>query len=1030
VHLYYYSLDIFIKLKLCFMRKFALILSAVFFLGLQALTAQTKTISGEVIDDLGLGLPGVSVVVKGTTNGTVTRPDGAYSINVANDATTLVFTFVGMKTQEIAIAGQSVIDVTLVSDMENLDEVTVIGYGISMKANEKTGAWTKVKTDELEQLSFGSIDQAIQGRVPGMVFSSSGGNPTSENTVIIRGPGTIAGSMNPLYVIDGVPIGNGESVSDVATSFNPLSYLNPNDIASITVLKDAASTSIYGSRGANGVIVVTTKTGKGVDGVKFSFKAETSISDVAFDKREYMSSQEYSDWGDLALNNAGYDYDGWAYELGWDGETNTDWLDAVMRDAPIQQSYNLSALGSTDKSSYRISLGYTDQETLAEFTDYTKYNLSMDIRNQATEKLDIHATQNAAYQIVNGNTVSGSFSAPFFAGVLGLPIDAVYNEDGSYNTDDMSGYYDGWGNPLAQLDDNVNSTKVFSLNGSLGMGYQFMKDLSFDSNFSYNYQNYNEQLYWNADYGDGEDYNGYGYSSKANYFQFNWTNFLRYKKKFNDLHSISVDLGMDYQNTYRQKATMDGDNYSTDDPDLVYASESLSSSEYHENWALWGALLRTSYDYDSKYFAWGSIRRDYATIFAPDYREGYFWSAGLSWNVTREAFMENVSLINRLNLRANYGTSGDTPNTSFTSTEDYSPLVGSSVYGGEPSFEITSSGNDELTWQTTKTLNLGFDVDILDSRLSLSVDRYVKTTSDLILDKPIAYSNGGSNSIYSNVGEIQNRGWEFVLSGTPVKIGDFKMDLILTAAYNKSEVMSLIDGEDISVDGYKRLVVGEEVGSFYTRGWAGVNASDGTPQFYADGTKSEIVDDSGDADYYITGKAFPTWNGSVSTNMTYKGFSLNALFSFATDFSVYNVYNFIEQSDGEYLYANKLVEELNDSWTETNTDAKNPQQIYGGNNGSNDTSDRFLYDGDYIRLKELKLSYKLNKNTLNSIGFFNDVTFYARATNLWTHCFDEDLKVDPESNSSDDYTNFEGKGLYDNVSPVLRTFSLGLTVEF
>ncbi|PQL95862.1 SusC/RagA family TonB-linked outer membrane protein [Apibacter adventoris] len=1016
-------------------------------------------IKGKVQESDGLPSIGSKVEIKGTGTFTRTNDDGEFELSTAKVGDVLVITNLDDQKQEVKATDDLVFKFSapLVSKKETeIDAVTIIG-SIQMNPNEQIGSIASVKSDDLASTPMATVNEALNGKVAGLNFAGNGGQPGAESSTIIRGINSFSGSSNPLYVIDGVPVGRGVDASDLLggyTSFNPLSSIDPNSIESVTVLKDVSGTSLYGAQGANGVILIKTKSGKFNQKTKFSFTTEIGYQDEAFNKHHWMSSEEYIKWGGLAI--AGKDYRNGAldaysdanlakYEaqyrdivtdpsgIGWDGITNTKWDKEIQRNSSTVTQYSFNAVGGGANTSFNIGASYYKNDPLVKFTNFDRTSVNIGLNHKATEKLSFNF--NGSVSNVKTKTYSGgtSYSNPWRAGFANLPFYSVTNPDGSYNTEQLNGF-----NAVELLQSDFLKGDMTTFLGAVGMDYNFIKDFKFTSNFSTQYQMLNEKSWWNQYTGNGKSRNGVLQTSNVRIFDYVWNNFVQYQKRFAEKHNLTIDVGMDYQEHSRRNEYEAGSgfpNYSQ--PELSWASNPLAIDGSKETWTQISYIGRLAYSFDRKYTVTANFRRDGNSTFGEDKKWGNFWNAGLMWTLSNESFLVDSKVINDLKLRANYGISGNAVTAAWGLTQRYRPTLLGATYNDDnaPALYINSAGNKDLKWEQAKQLNVGVDFGFLNKRLKGTIDYYNKKTEDLIALQTIPYTTGGPNSYYANVGSIRNRGLEITLTGVPIKTEDFYWSVTALASTNKSKVLKIAEGANLDAYG-KRLDVGKQAGEYYLYGWAGVNPETGAGRWYTDETKSAITENRNEAKRYYQGHTnVPIWQATLTNEFSYKGFSLSFMFSGSFDYKVYDVLTDLWMSDGYSLGSvNQDRDLLYNSWTPNNPNADNPIQIEGNDTNSRLMSTRFLRKGDHIRLKDVKFSYTFGKETLGDIGI-DAVTIYVRGTNLITWAFDSKLKSDPETVAASStvragYPDFYRRGMYDFSSPLLRTYSFGITVNF
>ncbi len=990
-------------------------------------------VSGVVKDAEGEPLPGAYVESeKGES--VETDVEGNYTIT-ANQGEKLTFSFIGMEDIVKTVSGSSLSVTMGINESNIIEDVTVIGYGVKMEEYEKAGAIATVDAEVFEQTPNVSIDQVLQGEVPGLNLSTNGGQPGASNTVIIRGLGTLSGESNPLYVVDGVILGRGEDNAQLVTTFNPLSSIDPNNIKSVKVLKDAMATSIYGSQGSNGVIIIETKTGRKNQKTQFSFKSETSFSDIAYDKANVYNAQDFVNLAAEGLVNAGYfaDVDAAtataASVLGWDGETDTDWEDVVTRSKGAIFSNNLSMMGGSEKSTFSANVSIYQNKPLVKENKFDRVSGAFRFNHDVSEKLNLDMNMQLSSLHTETPSDGSAFSNPFFAKYTALPTNPVFNEDGSYNTT-LSGLL-RTSNPLGNLERNEVTGDQLRLIGAVKADYEINDFLSFDTQLSGNYQRLNEKLYWNPDFGDGfsGDRNGFGASGDINDFQWSWSNFVRFDKTFAEKHGVKIDLGVEAIEQKIKQKYLEAQNFAGSLTELGAAATKNDASTNTYERSQFSYISRLTYAYDKRYVLNGIFRREGNSKLADKWDN--FWGVGATWNVDREAFF-NKGIVSALVLRATYGETGNDPISDYTKWYDAQRTVGAGFnYGDNPGIVFDNLGNEELTWERTKQWNFGIDYGFFNDRITGAVDYYIKNGEDLFISLPLLPSDGFSNlngtsgnSQLSNAADIRNTGLEVLLKAKVFKGDGFNWTSTATFAYNDNEVIKLPEGEDIR-QGNKILRVGESAGAFYDFGYAGVDAATGEALFYTDGTKSETTNSVNNAERFIQGNSIPVYSASWKNDFSYKGIFLNAMFNYAGDFKVWDRWAFVYDSDGAYATVNQIVR---DRWTPENTDAKYPQYVWGNSSNSNNGS-RYIYDGDYIRLKDLKIGYRLPSDILDQMGI-EALELYVRGTNLWTYTFDDDLYFDPESSSNAYTQKWTGSGVYDLTSPLMKTYSFGIVVGF
>ncbi len=989
-------------------------------------------VSGTVYGADGSPEPDAMVKVVETGAKTITDLDGNFSID-AKIGQTLEVSAGGLQTMKVPIS-EKTLSVNMKANAKELVDVKVFG-SISLDESKKVGSITTVSKDAFESTPVASVDEVLNGKVAGLVFSTNGGQPGSTNIITIRGAGSLIGTLNPLYVIDGVVVGKGSDNGSVIESFNPLSSIDPNSIESVTVLKDASATSLYGARGANGVILITTKKGKFNQKTRFNFSSDLAVQDVAFNGQEFMNASEYLKWGGLAaFNNPANGFatisaaEVWFRDtyVGYDGSTDTDWQKVIQRNNASVNQYNLSAMGGNENTSYRIGASFYQNKPLVINSKFDRLGVNMNIDHKASEKLRFNLM--ASFSNVKNQSYSdgGAFANPWLTRWTIAPVYPVYNADGSYNF--TAGANDDF-NPVAIQNTNFDRGDVNTFLGKAEMDLSFTKYLSFNSLWGTQYQVLNEKQWWNPEFGDGANYNGYVFESNNRYFDWNWTNTLSYKRIFAEKHSAEFYAGIDYQEHTALRFSADGYDFTIPNPYLDNAANQFDSSSDKLKWIQFSYFARVNYTYDNRYVLAAQARKDYNSTLGGYNRDGFFWSIGGSWNIHKESFAP--SIFSNLVLRTNYGVTGNIPyaDNIGDAYNSYTTIGGAGFnYGDDGGLGIALPGNPALSWEEAKQISAGLDFGLFKGRLFGSFDIYDKSTENAIYNAPIPGSTPSTPaSTNQNVATINSKGIEITLGGTPFN-GDFKWNISSNFSYNKTVVDELLDGTLYGAQALKALQAGHEFGEYYTYGWAGVDPANGNPLWYTDETEAATTSNRIAAKPYFQERTpFPKYTAGLNNDFSYKGFTLSIYFAGQFEYSVYDRWQSYVSNDGFYLDYNQTTDALYDSWTSTNTSASNPKQIQGGNNNSRLASTRYLREGDHIRLKDIKLAYSFDQ--LKDAGI-DKLTVYVRGVNLWTYVFDKDLTFDPESNSNAFSPTWYGKGAYDYTSPIMKSISVGMSIDF
>lgn len=1047
-------------------------------------------ISGTVSDaETGESLPAVSIFVKGTSIGVTSNVDGEFEITVPDNSEILVFRFVGYKELELPITGNMTnLDIQLVPDLLMFEDVVVVGYGTQQR-EEVTGSVASIRTEELENIPVSSFENALQGRLAGVNVVEPTGEPGASPEITIRGTGSIGASSGPLYVIDGIPLTrNNDLQVDIqsqrgsfqAPKSNAFSSLNPNDIESIDVLKDASSAAIYGSRGSGGVILVTTKKGdKNANRVTVNmFGGASSV----VNKPDLMNAKELIAYTKDSRNNAylqeiamgnqpanpSYDPNTNAGRpnvgnylipeqyVTWNG-TDTDWLDVVLSSS-VQQNYHVSASGGTDKATYFLSAGYLDQEGIIEGSSYDRYNFRANITYDINDRVKIGSVTNAA--LMNHDRLPAN--APYFGQPPGIiysamvhsPVVAPYNPDGTINQLNNQSYLGGGtttaSNPLAIQKFISEEIKNNRLYGSVYGTVDIMEGLTFKSLVGYDIDDYQSSFYRGTQflYRNQTSPQPFAQSSGANGFNWLWENTLMYTKQLNEDHKIDVLVGYTAQKQENEVNLVTANGFVDDKIPNVGGGIVNGGNVAKSEWALASALTRVNYNYKSKYLAAVTVRSDRASRFGKDNQTGVFPSFSLGWRITEESFMESMDVFNELKLRASYGVAGNFEIGNYSAIS----LLGIGNYpengGIQPGANLSTLGDSELTWETSYQTNFGLDYALLNDRIYGSMDYYFTTTKDLLLPVNIAPSTG-YRSILTNIGEVENEGFEFSITSRNV-VGDFQWSTDFNIATNRNQVNKLgPTGDPILVSGAAGVrhitQIGSAIGSYYGykvdrvyKTQAEIDADNaaapgGDYDTQASATRPgdfRFKDINGDGiinsdDRTILGNYQPDFTYGISNRFNYKNFDLKIFIQGVVGREVLNLTS-RHMLNGEANFNSYAV--LNDRWiSESNPgNGKHPRadRATSQHGNNNRVSSYQVQDGSYVSLKNVQLGYNLPVESLG--GFAKKARIYASATNL--AIFTDYIGFNPEVNlqSSSSLTPGEDYGAY----PLARTIQLGINLEF
>lgn len=1004
---------------------------------------QEREIKGKVTDDSGIPLPGVAVIIKGSNQGAQTDFDGKYIIN-AKAGEVLMFSYIGMKTEERIIdAISDTINIEMVSDTQELEEIVVLGYTTRGK-NEITGSTVQVVANEINDVPVVTVDQALQGKVAGLNIASSSGTPGSTQQIRIRGVGSITSSNAPLFVIDGVPMVNyNTSGSSSASSLSSLSSINSRDVESITVLKDASATAAYGARGSNGVIVITTKNGKKNRKTTFNFTSTYGYQKQAVEGSKVLTAAQREElFYDAVFNTYGETYSidrseakdiyerfpgfwGTSYtDWNANGRPEANWQEEIKTPNPTLMTYDFSATGGSETSTFYTSLGYNKTEGIVKGTEYERITAKFNFTKDMTKTLKF--TNNISVSNLNqdglfeqGAFYASGLSVQFFV----PPTLPPYNADGTLNLTDF-GSTTNYFNYLYLIENDIINNDVTRAMNSSSLEWKILDGLKFKTNFSIDYTLANYKRFANRVHGGGVEEGGVSAAATARNFNWVTQNSLNYKTSI-DKHNFDITVLQEFQKNKNDLISAQGEKFAKEG--LTYiaeASTNFSASTSFADWKNLSYLGMLNYNYDDTYIFDATYRKEASSRFSPEQRFGDFWSVGAAWNITSEEFLYDNAIFNNLRLRASYGTSG----SAGVAINSYQSLLAYNAdYNANPGIYPIGYGNDALSWEKNNTLDIGIDFGLFNDKISGSIAYYNKKTFDILQSVGLSRTTGFS-SINRNIGEVINKGIEIELNYDIISTDDFNWSVFGNFATVDNEVTKLAkdaNGEDILLtSGTKRTEVGHPIGEWYMRKWAGVDPENGDPLWFINGVDGETTNTYSDAEVAYQGaSAIPTYSGGFGTHIDYKGFFMDANLYFTGGNKVYESWSYYTKSNGlnSTLYFNG-TEELLQSWKQPGdiTDYPALQSNTAAGNQASSTSTRFLYDGDFIRLRELVLGYNLTNNTLDTIGI-DGITFTLRGTNLFTWVKDDRLKHDPEVRT-DGFTRL--------TTPPVKSFVFGVNLKF
>lgn len=989
--------------------------------------SRKKRVTGVVKDVMGEPLIGANVVEKGrSTNGVITDFNGKFTLEV-DESASLVVSYIGYLAQDIPTKGKGDFHIILKEDTNTLDEVVVTGYGDFKKATY-TGSASVLTTEKLEALPVVSVGQMIESNIPGIsVVAGTSSQPGAKTTLRVRGVASMNASTEPLYVLDGVPIpsydlSNFTSMSE-AGGMGFIETLNPADIESITVLKDAASASLYGAKGANGVVLITTKKGK--EGkLRVNMAAKYGITDFAYTYRPLMGGEERRELIHEGLVNFQLDKGVSEQEAQQYADANidqyakrlpqgySDWESALFKTG-YQQDYNLSASAGNQNSSFIGSLGYTKQTGVSLNSEMERFTGRVDASNKYKK---VEFGMNASFSWTkNVHLPEGKFygSAIYASKVNLTPSTPIYNEDGTY----ASGYRENNGyNPILEAEVNDYYARTVRAMGTAKIAYNVWDNLKVSSVFTVDYSLTKDFFFQSPDGRDGATYQGRGRMQMTDRIRYTSQNNLTYSKTFGK-HSVSAVTAFevmkyDYEDLYAAKKTY-GQDINTS---LGNAADPIDADQKLQEDALMSYVASVNYSYDDKYYASFSFRRDGSSRLSPDTRWGNFWSLSASWRLSQKRFMQPLkSVLSDLKLRASYGVNGNLPSSYYGYQSTYTT---GAFYSGKPSPWESTLGNEELTWEKNYALNLGLDIGLF-SRVNVSLDWYTRTTKDLLMSKQLN-SISGFSSLLTNVGQMRNTGVELEVRSNNIKTKDFSWTTAFNLSHNKNKILKLadlpwfVDGRYVRKEGYP-------FNTIYLREYAGVGPETGSALYYdnqqdenGNYTKNKVTD-PGQASPIPLKDITPTISGGFMNTFNYKFIDLSFNLSYSFGGYSYDNASYILQDDGYSVISNKSTEQRR-RWQKPGDITDVPRFVYGNKKGGNYNSSRAIHSTDHIRLKSLILGLNAPKAWLQKLGIGN-ARIYFSGTNLLTWAaYDQ---YDPEMS-----------GVVGFYTPPLKTYAFGLELKF
>ncbi len=980
-----------------------------------SLLAQEIEVTGSIVSsDDGSILPGVAVTVKGTTRGVTTDADGKYRIKVDRNGT-LVLNYIGYGGQEVQVNGRSIINITLISKSENLDELVVTAYGQAAK-RDLTGSQISIKGDAINNIPITTIEQGLQGKTPGVQMTQGSGKLGSAMQIRVRGAASISAGNEPLYVIDNIPVTSQTQNSAVTEPINPLADINPADIESIEILKDASAAALFGSRASNGVVIITTKKGKsGRTNVNVSYLG--GVSNATF-KGNFMNGKEYIQFFRMAAENEGYDLE---EELDWelgvyDLNVDTKWSDEAFQKGSFHQA-NFNISGGNDKTRFYIAGGLNDQTGILLGNAYKRNNVRVNLDHVVSSKLKIGTSIAISKSENNFLPDDNAFSNPLQLNALPPIQPKIDPETNELNRSTI--YY----NNILDVKYGSNKSTSYRTFANLNGTYQILKNFSFTSEYGMDLMSFQEEQFRGFLTETGSSLNGYSYQNQRRNLTWTTNNLFNYNTK---IGSSDLDLlaGVTYQEGGYVRVMSEGTNLPNDKFKKIASAAVISAGSSEETkFSVLSYLARANYKVNNKYIFALSGRLDGSSRFGSDNRYGFFPAASAAWIVSDEEFLSSSKALSFLKLRASYGFTGNSEIGNF----DARSLWTSLPYAEQSGIAPLRVGNPSLKWETTAQVDFGIDFGFLNDRFTGTLDFYNRDTKDLLLNRPVPATTGFS-IVTENIGSLNNRGVEFSLNAKVIDRA-VKWDINFNISKNVNKVTKL-NGDPITPGGrfLNRVAVGEPIGYFYGVAFAGVDKENGDALFYVDESRTATTSDYSEAKSQKLGNPNPDFTGGITNTLRYKDFDFSFTSQFVSGNKIYNVAGAFQSASGDY-FDNQTRDQLN-AWTSTNTNTDVPQARLYGANGTQ-VSSRWLQDGSFFRIKNITLGYNVPRQLLSKINVVSARVFVT-AQNPIT--FTKYKGYDPEVNTFYSATSAQnaniliGSDFY--TPPQQKTIAFGLNLGF
>jgi len=983
----------------------------------------SQEVSGTVSDSEGI-LPGATIMVKGTTRGVQTNVDGKFSIKDVGANAVLVFSFIGLKSQEISVVGRSTINVILVQDLSQLSEVVVIGFGKQSK-RKVTDNMATISSDQINQIPVANVQGALVGKAAGVQITQINGKVEGGVKMRIRGIASISSSQEPLYVIDGMPMINDDE-STTSAPINPLISLNPNDIESIQILKDASSAAIYGARGTNGVVLITTKQGKSGK-TKISLNTSGGWSQATH-KMKWLNTAQYVElfteasantWGaaDLWLTEAGGVFDQQSNGKNWrTNEVDTNWQDLALVKGSVQD-HTFSVSGGDAKTLFFVSGGYNNTQGIVRGNNMDRYSYRGNLDHKISDKLRVGLNTSLSKTKISRIGTDNSFATPL-QGIAQSPLSPAYLDDGKTPNNQSTIYY----NFLMQEYNGSWDLNIFRTLMNSYVEYKIAPSLSFRTDLGYDNNNQTEE-YFAGSLTESASTSGFADANAVQSDKYTISNYFTYTKTFKEIYDLEFVGGMSFEESSRKRQYVAGTGFPSDDLQTVEsASEITAGSSSRTKYNFLSYFGRATFSILDKYLFKGSLRYDGSSRFGASNRYGLFPAASVGWIISEEAVFKESTTINLLKLRASFGQTGNAGIGNFASLG----LFDGSAYNKLSAINPLQLPNDDLKWEKTNQVDAGLDFAFLNNRISGEIDYYVKKTNDLLLNEPLPGTSGW-NSITRNVGSMSNKGFEFVLNSTNLKSANFLWKTSLNLSTLDNKVVSLPGGDIVA----ERNIVreGETISSFYLVQYAGVDDANGDALFYRntqnpDGTLNKTTTNNyNEAVRVISGNPYPSFMSGLTNTISLYNFDFSFTFQGEWGASMYNEGGKFQSGNARYE-DNQTIDQLN-RWQNPGDITTVPQARMYTTNGQQ-ASTRYLEKANFIRLRNLSLGYTFSKTLTQKLAV-DRVRLYLTGVNLLT--FTKYTGYDPESSYDNNGNSNIQKGIAFYSAPPAKTLTIGLNID-